>query len=66
VLVVEPDYLPDSKVFCFSSMFIPHEDFTPQKHVHSSMRGSAEGAYPHYGVWGGYPPSWGVQGKASP
>ena len=27
----------------FSAMFIPHEDFTPQKYVHSSMRGSVEG-----------------------
>jgi hypothetical protein len=30
----------------FSAMFIPHEEFTPQKYVHSSMRGSAEGGYP--------------------
>jgi hypothetical protein len=37
-----------------SAMFIPHEDFTPQKYVHSSMWGSAEGGggYPLYGVWG--------------
>jgi hypothetical protein len=35
-----------------SAMFIPHEDFTPQKYVHSSMRGSAEGGYPLCGVWG--------------
>jgi hypothetical protein len=26
-----------------SAMFIPHEYFTPQKYVHSSMWGSAEG-----------------------
>jgi hypothetical protein len=49
---VEPDYLPDLEVLCFSAMFIPHEDFTPQKYVHSSMRGSAEGGYPLYGVRG--------------
>jgi hypothetical protein len=41
LLVVEPDYLPDSKVLCFLVVFIPHEDFTPQKYVHSSTRGSA-------------------------
>jgi hypothetical protein len=29
----------------FSAMFIPHEDFTPQKYVHSSTPGSAEGGY---------------------
>jgi hypothetical protein len=36
----------------FSAMFIPHEDFTPQKNVHSSMWGSAEGGYPLCGVRG--------------
>jgi hypothetical protein len=60
---VEPDYLPDSEVLCFSVVFIPHEDFTPQKYVHSSTRGSAEGGYPLCGVRGGYPPGWGVRGK---
>jgi hypothetical protein len=46
LLVVEPDYLPDSEVLCFSAMFIPHEDFTPQKYLHSSTWGSAEGGVP--------------------
>jgi hypothetical protein len=46
MLVVELDYLPDSEVLCFSTVFIPHEDFTPHKYVHSSMWGSAEGGYP--------------------
>jgi hypothetical protein len=45
-----------------SVMFIPHEDFTPQKYVHSSTRGSEEEGYPLYGVRGGYPLGWGVQG----
>jgi len=45
-----------------SAMFIPHEVFTPQKYVHSSTRGSAEGGYPLYGVRGGYPPGWGQAG----
>jgi hypothetical protein len=49
---VEPDYLPDSEVLCFSAVFIPHEDFTPQKYVHSSTRGSAEGGYPLRGAGG--------------
>jgi hypothetical protein len=30
----------------FSVMFIPHEDFTPQKNVHSSTRGSVGGVTP--------------------
>jgi hypothetical protein len=41
----------------FSAVFIPHEDFTPQKYVHSSTRGSAEGGYPLCGVLGGLSPS---------
>jgi hypothetical protein len=64
LLVVEPDYLPDLEVLCFLSMFIPHEDFTHQKYVHSSMRGSAEGGYPLCGVRGGYPPTGEFGGKA--
>jgi hypothetical protein len=35
-----------------SVVFIPHEVFTPQKYVHSSTRGSAEGGYPLCGVRG--------------
>jgi hypothetical protein len=49
-----------------SAVFIPHEVFTPQKYVHSSTRGSAEGGYPLCGVRGGYPPGWGVWGQAGP
>ena len=45
------------------AMFIPHEVFTPQKYVHSSTRGSAEGGYPLCGV---HPPDWGVWGQAGP
>jgi hypothetical protein len=49
-----------------SAVFIPHEVFTPQKYVHSSTRGSAEGGYPLCGVRGAYPPGWGVWGQAGP
>ena len=48
-----------------SAVSIPHEVFTPQKYVHSSTRGSAEGGYPLCGVRGGYPPSGG-SGVVSP
>jgi hypothetical protein len=64
MLVVEPDYLPDLRGLLLSAVFIPHEVFTPQKYVHSSTRGSAEGGYPLCGVRGGYPSGWGVWGQA--
>jgi hypothetical protein len=40
-------------------MFIPHEDFTPQKYVHSSTQGSAEGGTPSAGSEGKRAPSKG-------
>ena len=64
MLVVELDYLPDSEVLCFSVVFIPHKDFTPQKYVHSSTWGSVEGGYPLCKVRGVHPPGWGVWGQA--
>jgi hypothetical protein len=36
-------------------MFIPHEVFTPQKYVHSSTWGSAEGGTPSAGSGGAIP-----------
>jgi hypothetical protein len=50
-----------------SAVFIPHEVFTPQKYVHSSTRGSAEGGYPLCGVevgGGAIPPAGGFGGEA--
>jgi hypothetical protein len=49
-----------------SAVFIPHEVFTPQKYVHSSTRGSAEGGYPLCGVRGAIPPAGGSGGKRAP
>jgi hypothetical protein len=46
-----------------SAVFIPHEVFTPQKYVHSSTRGSAEGGYPLCGVRS---PRGGSGGKRAP
>jgi hypothetical protein len=60
---VEPDYLPDLEVLCFSAVFIPHEDFTPQKYVHSSTWGSVEGGTPSAGSGGAIPPAGGFRGK---
>jgi hypothetical protein len=65
MLVVEPNYLPDSEVLCFLAMFIPHEDFTPHKYVHSSTRGSAEGGVtPFAGSRDAIPPDRGFGGEA--
>jgi hypothetical protein len=52
---MESDYLLDLEVLCFLAVFIPHEDFTPQKYVKFSMRGSAEGGYPRQGFGGEAP-----------
>ena len=49
-----------------SAVSIPHEVFTPQKYVHSSTRGSAEGGYPLCEVRRAYLPGWGVWGQAGP
>jgi hypothetical protein len=46
-----------------SAVFIPHEVFTPQKYVHSSTQGSAEGGYPLAGSGGSIPPAGGSGGK---
>jgi hypothetical protein len=47
-------------------MFIPHEVFTPQKYVHSSTRGSAEGGTPSMGSGGAIPSAGGSGGKWAP
>jgi hypothetical protein len=48
----------------FSVVFIPHEDFTPQKYVHSSTWGSVEGGTPFAGSRGPVPPAGGFGGEA--
>jgi hypothetical protein len=49
-----------------SAVFIPHEVFTPQKYVHSSTQGSAEGDTPSAGSGGAIPPAGGSGGKRAP
>jgi hypothetical protein len=49
-----------------SAVFIPHEVFTPQKYVHSSTRGSAEGGYPLCGVRGPIPRLGGLGASGPP
>jgi hypothetical protein len=53
----------------FSAVFIPHEDFTPWKNVHPSMRGgcggrSSGGGLPPCRGLGQAGPSMGFKGKA--
>jgi hypothetical protein len=45
---------------------MPHEVFTPQKYVHSSTRGSAEGGTPSAGSKGAIPLDGGSGNKRSP
>jgi hypothetical protein len=47
-------------------VFIPHEVFTPQKYVHSSTQGSAEGGTPSVGSRGAIPLAGGSRGKRAP
>jgi hypothetical protein len=49
-----------------SAMFIPHEDFTPQKYVHSSTGGVQRGGTPSAGSGGPIPPIGGFGGKRAP
>jgi hypothetical protein len=49
-----------------STMFIPHEDFTLQKYVHSSTWGSAEGGTSSARSGGPIPPVGGFRGKRAP
>ena len=46
-----------------SAMFIPHEDFTPQKYVHSSTWGSTEGDTPSTESGAPIPSAGGSRGK---
>jgi hypothetical protein len=48
-----------------SAMFIPHEDFTPQKYVHSSMGECRGGVPPLWGL-GGLSPRLGGSGAKPP
>jgi hypothetical protein len=47
-------------------VFIPHEVFTPQKYVHSSTSGSAEGGTSSAESGGAIPSAGGSGGKQAP
>jgi hypothetical protein len=47
----------------FLVVFIPHEEFTPQKNVHSSMCRSVGGGYPPTRFEGAIPLARGPKGK---
>jgi hypothetical protein len=58
---VEPDYLPDSEVFCFQPCLYPMKYLHPRS-MYTLPRGGVEGGYPLCRGQGGYPPAsgWGV------
>jgi hypothetical protein len=50
----------------FSVLFIPHEEFTPQKNVHSSTQWSEKGGLPPLWGLGASGPLAGVRGLVGP
>jgi hypothetical protein len=65
LLVVEPDYLPDSEVFVFSHVYTPWILYTLEECtlLHT---GECRGGYPLQGSGGKHSPTgvWGVRGEA--
>jgi hypothetical protein len=61
---VEPDYLPDSKVFYFQPCLYPMKYLHPKSMYTLPRRGVQRGGTPSAGSGGGgYPPGWGVWGQ---
>jgi hypothetical protein len=65
VMVVEPDYLPDSEVFYFQPCLYP------MKYLHPEVctlfhAGECRGGVPPLRGPGGLSPGWGVWGQAGP
>jgi hypothetical protein len=59
---VEPDYLPDSEVFCFQPCLYPMKYLHPRSMYTLPRGGVQRGVTPSAGSGGGYPPGWGVYG----
>jgi hypothetical protein len=75
MLVVEPDYLPDSEVFVFQPCLYPMKTLHPRSMYtlpHGGVQGGVPplrgGAIPPAGGFGGKrpPPPMGVRGQKSP
>jgi hypothetical protein len=66
MLVVEPDYLPDSEVLYFQPCLYPMKYLHPRSMYTLPRGGVQRGGTPSAGSRGGYPPGWGVWGQAGP
>jgi hypothetical protein len=66
MLVVEPDYLPDSEVFCFQPCLYPMKYLHP-KSMYTLPRGGVQrGVTPSARSGGAIPPTGGSRGKRAP
>jgi hypothetical protein len=66
VLVVEPDYLPDSEVFYFQPCLYPMKYLHPRSMYTLPRRGVQRGGTPSAGSGGAIPPARGSGGKQAP
>jgi hypothetical protein len=66
VLVVEPDYLPDSEVFCFQSCLYPMKYLHPRSMYTLPRGGVQRGVTPSAGSGGDIPLAGGFGGKRAP
>jgi hypothetical protein len=60
---VEPDYLPDSEVFCFQSCLYPMKYLHPRSMYTLPRGGVQRGVTPSVGLRG-LSPWWGVRGQS--
>jgi hypothetical protein len=66
VLVVEPDYLPDSEVFYFQLCLYPMKYLHPRSMYTLPCGGVQRGGTPFAGSEGAIPPAGGFGGKWAP
>jgi hypothetical protein len=63
MLIVEPDYLPDSEVFYFQPCLYPMKYLHPRSMYTLPRRGVQRGGTPSAGSGGAIPPAGGSGGK---
>jgi hypothetical protein len=66
VLVVEPDYLHNSEVFCFQPCLYPMKYLHPRSMYTLPREGVRRGVTPSAGFGGAIPPAGGSRGKRTP
>jgi hypothetical protein len=59
LLVIEPDYLPDSKVYCFQPFLYPMKTLHPRSMYTLPCGGVERGVTPSAGFGGAIPPARG-------